>query len=208
MTAPATQQCPLPRHRLTSLTSCSPLALLGSGRWDHASGDKANVTVRSPQRARRAAGDSMRRAANHGSPPALHASAHHGAPCGGLPSTARPARPPEEVMTWRTLRPKSFCRVRASNSLPDHGSQGAPWWALACPPERRPSTLLEHALARTCNLSAATERMCLDAARASARRPHAPSPSPSCQRPRPQASTRICDVAPHEKSRLQHSGFT
>jgi hypothetical protein len=33
--------------------------------------------VRSPQRARRAAGDSMRRAADHGSPPALHASAHH-----------------------------------------------------------------------------------------------------------------------------------
>ena len=59
MTAPTTQQCPLhrrqlpPRRRLTSLTSCSPLALLGSGRWDHASGEKAKVTVRSPQRARR-----------------------------------------------------------------------------------------------------------------------------------------------------------
>jgi hypothetical protein len=178
--------------------------------------------VRSPQRARRAADDSMRRAADHGSPPALHASVHNGARCGGLPTTARPLPCMQVPITALLAEGCRHARTLPCMQVPTTAllaegfpsvfrrprSQGAPWWALACPPERRPSTLLEHALARTCNLSAATERMCLDAARASARRPHAPSPSPSCQRPRPQASTRICDVAPHEKSRLQHSGFT
>ena len=89
--------------------------------------------MRSPQRARRAADDSMRRAADHGSPPALHASVHNGARCGGLPTTARPL-PCMQVPITALLAegfPSFFPR-----------SQGAPWWALACPPERRPSTLL------------------------------------------------------------------